>query len=153
MTEWASEQAEEEERRLHPRTPLEDTIIYELHVRGYTIDPSSGVRHPGTYQGLIEKIDDLKALGITAVELLPVDEFDENDCSFVNPLTGEALRNFWGYNTIAFCAPKRSTRPGSRSTSTSSSITPRRGARTGRLTASGAWTTRSSTCWTKRAAT
>jgi isoamylase len=96
----------ERQRRVNPRTPLEDTIIYELHVRGYTIDPSSGVPHLGTYLGLTEKIEDLKALGITAVELLPVDEFDENDCPFVNPLTGEALRNLWGYNTIAFCAPK-----------------------------------------------
>jgi glycogen operon protein len=96
----------ERESRANPRTPLEDTIIYELHVRGYTIDPSSGVRYPGTYLGLCEKIAYLKSLGITAVELLPVDEFDENDCPFVNPLTGEALRNFWGYNTIAFCAPK-----------------------------------------------
>ena len=61
---------------------------------------------PGTYRGLVEKIDYLKELGITAVELLPVDEFDENDCPFVNPLTGEKLRNFWGYNPIAFCAPK-----------------------------------------------
>ena len=96
----------ERDRRVNPRTPLEDTIIYELHVRGYTVDPSSGVRYPGTYLGLTEKIDYLKALGITAVELLPVDEFDERDCRFVNPLTGEALRNFWGYNTIAFCAPQ-----------------------------------------------
>ena len=75
-------------------------------MRGYTIDPSSGVTHPGTYAGLVEKIDELKELGITAVELLPVDEFDENDCPFVNPLTGEKLRNFWGYNPIVFCAPK-----------------------------------------------
>ena len=94
------------QRVVNPRTPLEDTIIYELHVRGYTIDPSSGVKHPGTYAGLVEKIAELKELGITAVELLPVDEFDENDCPFVNPLTGEKLRNFWGYNPILFCAPK-----------------------------------------------
>jgi glycogen operon protein len=95
--------------RQHPiklRTPLEDTIIYELHVRGYTIDPSSRVDHPGTYSGLTEKIAEIKLLGVTAVELLPIDEFDENDCPFVNPLTGEKLRNFWGYNPIAFCAPK-----------------------------------------------
>jgi isoamylase len=91
---------------VNPRTPLEDTIIYEMHVRGYTIHPSSGVKHPGTYAGLAEKIDYLKELGITAVELLPVDEFDENDCPFVNPLTGEKLRNFWGYNPIVFSAPK-----------------------------------------------
>ena len=94
------------QRVVNPRTPLDDTIIYELHVRGYTIDPSSGVKRPGTYAGLIEKIQEIKELGVTAVELLPVDEFDENDCSFVNPLTGEKLRNFWGYNPILFCAPK-----------------------------------------------
>ena len=91
---------------VNPRIALEDTIIYELHVRGYTVDPSSGVRHPGTYAGLAEKIDYLKGLGVTAVELLPVDEFDENDCPFVNPLTGERLKNYWGYNPIAFGAPK-----------------------------------------------
>jgi isoamylase len=89
-----------------PRTPREDTIIYELHVRGYTVHPSSGVAHRGTYTGLIEKIPYLKELGVTAVELLPVDEFDELDCPFVNPFTGEKLRNFWGYNTIAFAATK-----------------------------------------------
>jgi isoamylase len=94
------------ERRLNPRTPLEDTIIYELHVRGYTAGAGSGVQYPGTYRGLAEKIGYLKELGITAVELLPIDEFDEHDCPFVNPLTGEPLRNLWGYNTIAFGAPK-----------------------------------------------
>ena len=148
------------ERRapVNPRTPLEDTIIYELHVRGYTVDPGSGVRHPGTYRGLAEKIEYLKELGITAVELLPVDEFDENDCPFVNPLTGEKLRNFWGYNPIAFCAPKAAyaQQPGavgalagvlrhgrrlprrraSRFSSTSSSTTRPKGATTGRLTTS-----------------
>src|SRR5262249_55571745 len=91
---------------INPRTPLEDTIIYELHVRGYTIDSSSGVKHPGTFAGLTEKLDYLKWLGITAVELLPVDEFDENDCPFVNPFSGERLKNFWGYNPISFAAPK-----------------------------------------------
>ena len=89
-----------------PGTPREDSIIYELHVRGYTIAPSSGVQNPGTFAGLIDKIPYLKELGITAVELMPIDEFDENDCPFVNPTTGEHLRNFWGYNTIAFAAPK-----------------------------------------------
>ena len=91
---------------LPPRTPREDTILYELHVRGYTIDPSSGVRSSGTYLGLTEKLAHLKDLGITAVEILPIDEFDENDCQFVNPLTGEKLKNFWGYNTISYGAPK-----------------------------------------------
>jgi isoamylase len=91
---------------INPRIPREDTILYELHVRGFTIDPSSDVRHPGTFAGLVEKIPYLKELGVTAVELLPIDEFDENDCPFVNPLTGERLRNLWGYNTIAYSAPK-----------------------------------------------
>ena len=131
-----------------PLTPLEDTIIYELHVRGFTCHPSRGVAHPGTFAGLVEKIPYLKWLGVTAVELLPVHEFDENDCPFVNPLTGEQLRNFWGYNTHRLRRPegglrrqrptstarstssarwsRRSTRPASRSSSTSSSTTPAR---------------------------
>jgi glycogen operon protein len=88
------------------RTPLEDSIIYELHVRGFTVHPSSGVSKPGTFAGLIDKIPYLKDLGITAVELLPVHEFDEDDCVFTNPATGEHLRNLWGYNSIAFAAPK-----------------------------------------------
>jgi glycogen operon protein len=91
-----------------PLTPLEDSIIYELHVRGFTCHPSSGVSKPGTFAGLIEKIPYLQRLGVTAVELLPVHEFDENDCPFSNPVTGEPLRNFWGYNSIAFAAPKAS---------------------------------------------
>jgi len=89
-----------------PLTPLEDSIIYELHVRGFTCHPSSGVEHPGTFRGLIEKIPYLKWLGVTAVELMPVFEFDECDCPFTNPDTGERLVNFWGYNPIAFAAVK-----------------------------------------------
>lgn len=91
---------------LNPRIPRGDTILYEMHVRGFTCDPSSGVRHPGTFAGLAEKVDYLKNLGITAVELLPIDEFDEDDCPFVNPFTGERHRNLWGYNTIAYAAMK-----------------------------------------------
>ena len=87
-------------------TPLEDSIIYELHVRGFTCHGSSLTAHPGTFAGLMEKISYLQALGITAVELLPIHEFDECDCPFINPTTGERLRNFWGYNSIAFAAPK-----------------------------------------------
>jgi len=89
-----------------PLTPLEDTIIYELHVRGFTCHPSALVANPGTFAGLVEKIPYLKDLGVTAVELLPVHEFDEDDCPFSDPQTGEKLRNFWGYNSIAFAAPK-----------------------------------------------
>lgn len=89
-----------------PLTPLEDSIIYELHVRGFTCHPSSQVAHPGTFRGLIEKIPYLKWLGVTAVELMPIFEFDECDCPFTNPDTGERLVNFWGYNPIAFAAVK-----------------------------------------------
>ena len=158
-----------------PRTPLEDTIIYELHVRGYTVDPSSGVRYPGTYAGLAEKVDELADLGITAVELLPVDEFDENDCQFVNPMTGEKLRNFWGYNPIVFCCAEgrlchnperlrplarvlrvwstRSTRRESRSILDVVFNHTAEGGEDGPTSAFAASTTRSITCSTTRAAT
>src|SRR5436305_8630189 len=87
-------------------TPLEDSIIYEMHVRGFTVHPSALVARPGTFLGLVEKIPYLQTLGVTAVELLPIHEFDECDCPFTNPYTGEKLRNLWGYNSIAFAAPK-----------------------------------------------
>ena len=88
--------------------PLSETIIYELHVRGYTNHGSSGVQHPGTFRGLIEKIPYLSSLGVNAVELMPVNEFDEEPGARVNPLTGKSLVNFWGYNPYAFFAPKAS---------------------------------------------
>jgi glycogen operon protein len=87
---------------------LADTIIYEMHVRGFTRHPSSGVSRPGTFQGVVEKIPYLRDLGITAVELMPITEFEENDNPRTNPLTGETLRNFWGYHPISFFAPKAS---------------------------------------------
>jgi isoamylase len=86
--------------------PLPRTVIYETHVRGFTRHPSSGVAHPGTFRGLTEKIPHLADLGVTAVELMPVMEFDELANPRTNPLTGERLRDYWGYNTIAFFAPK-----------------------------------------------
>ena len=86
------------------RTPPSETIIYELHVRGFTRHPSSGVAAPGTFSAVIEKIDYLKELGITAVELLPVHEWDETDNKFFHPETGERLLNYWGYNPISFFA-------------------------------------------------
>src|SRR5262249_15970516 len=89
-----------------PRTALEDSLIYELHVRGFTCHPTSGVAHPGTFAGLSEKIPYLKWLGFTAGETLPIHEFDEGGCPFTNPPTGRRLRNCWGYNSIAFAAPK-----------------------------------------------
>ncbi len=85
---------------------LADTVIYEMHVRGFTQDVSAKVAHPGTFLGLIEKIPYLMELGITAVELLPVTEFDEADNYRTNPLTGQSLHNFWGYHPLSFFAPK-----------------------------------------------
>ncbi|HOS38845.1 MAG TPA: glycogen debranching protein GlgX [Spirochaetota bacterium] len=88
------------------KTPLADTIIYELHVRGFSVHPSSGVEFAGTYRGIIEKIPYLKELGVTAVELMPVQEFDELENINVDPATGERLRNYWGYSTMSFFAPR-----------------------------------------------
>ena len=90
------------------KTPIQDTIIYELHVRGFTRHASAQVAHPGTFRGLIEKIDYLRKLGITAIELLPVTEFNENEALFTNPKTGELLKNYWGYSPLLFGAPKAS---------------------------------------------
>lgn len=87
-------------------TPIQDTIIYELHVRGFTRHPSSGLSCPGTFRGLSEKIGYLRDLGITAVELLPVAEFDENETLFTHPTSHAPLRNYWGYNPLLFGAPK-----------------------------------------------
>jgi glycogen operon protein len=87
------------------RRPMQETVIYEMHIRGFTRSPTSGVRHPGTYLGAIEKIPYLKRLGVTAVELLPVFEFDEAEISGTNPLTGQRLINYWGYSPISFFNP------------------------------------------------
>ncbi len=88
------------------KIPLQDSIIYELHVRGFTRHPSSGVTRPGTFKGITEKIDYFKELGITAIELMPVTEFNENESIFINPKNGEQLKNFWGYSPLSFFAPK-----------------------------------------------
>ncbi|GAB3162097.1 glycogen debranching protein GlgX [Myceligenerans halotolerans] len=87
------------------RTPMRDLVIYEAHVRGLTAHPSSGVRHPGTFAGLIEKIPHLEALGVNCIELLPVFEFDEFENSRENS-DGQRLLNYWGYSTVGFFAPK-----------------------------------------------
>ena len=86
---------------LHTR--MEDTIIYEMHVRGFTRHKTSGVQYPGTFAGIIEKIPYLKDLGVTAVELMPIFEFDE----LINSRShnGKVLLEYWGYNTVAFFAP------------------------------------------------
>ncbi len=70
--------------------------------------PNSGVGHPGTYRGLMEKIPYLKDLGVTAVELMPVYEFNECQGSGIDPQTGKPLRNYWSYDPVAFFAPKAS---------------------------------------------
>ncbi len=88
-----------------PRLPWSKTIIYETHLRGITVHPSSGVKAPGTYQGLIEKIPYLKELGVTTVELLPVFEFNDSQ---VTSILGKSLRNYWGYDPVLFMAPKAS---------------------------------------------
>jgi isoamylase len=85
------------------KRPLHESIIYELHVGGFTRSSSAGVRHPGTFAGVIEKIPYLQALGVTAVELLPVCEFDDSDVA-LNP-AGDSIRNYWGYSTIGFFSP------------------------------------------------
>ena len=91
-----------------PKHSASDTVIYETHVRGFTIHPSSGVVRPGTFAGLTEKIPYLQGLGVTAIELMPVLEFNENESQRLNPITGEKLKNYWGYNPVAFFAPKQS---------------------------------------------
>jgi isoamylase len=85
---------------------MSETVIYEMHVGGFTKHPNSGVTHPATFGGVIEKIPYLKSLGVTAVELLPVLEFDETEVVRTGP-NGIPLRNYWGYSTVSFFAPHR----------------------------------------------
>jgi len=91
-----------------PKHSASDTVIYETHVRGFTIHASSKIERPGTFAGLIEKIPYLQDLGVTAIELMPVLEFNENESQLLNPVTGEKLKNYWGYNPVAYFAPKQS---------------------------------------------
>ena len=86
----------------------EDQVIYEMHVRSFTRDASSGVpaKHQGTFAGIRDKIPYLKELGVNAIELMPIFEFDEFENSRINPETGEMLLNYWGYSTVDFFAPK-----------------------------------------------
>src|SRR5262249_36713508 len=86
-----------------PDLELEQLVIYEVHVKGFTAHPSSGVKRPGTYLGFIEKIPHLVRLGVNAVELLPVHEFYIDDF-----LLQKGLTNYWGYNSIGFFAPESS---------------------------------------------
>jgi isoamylase len=91
----------------HPlETPIEDLVIYEMHVRGFTQHPSSKVKNPGTFAAIRSKIAYLKELGINCVELMPIYEFDEWENSKENPVTGGLIVNFWGYSTVNFFSPK-----------------------------------------------
>ena len=89
-----------------PLIPMEDLVIYELHVRGFTMHGTSGVSHPGTFDGLREKIPYLKELGVNAVELMPIFEFDEMQDARV--VDGQQLYNYWGYSTVSFFSPNTS---------------------------------------------
>ncbi|HEY0756512.1 MAG TPA: glycogen debranching protein GlgX [Ktedonobacteraceae bacterium] len=86
------------------KRPLNESVIYELHVGGFTRSPSAGSQYPGTFRALSEKIPYLQALGITAVELMPVFAFDETALTLVNP-QGQQLEDYWGYNPISYFAP------------------------------------------------
>lgn len=90
----------------NPLIPMEDLVIYELHVRGFTRHSSSGVACPGTFAGLMEKIPYLKELGVNAVELMPILEFDEMQ-GYREGADGPLL-DYWGYNTVSFFAPNSS---------------------------------------------
>lgn len=87
-----------------PNIPWEDMVIYEAHVRGFTAHPGSGVKEPGTFAGMIEKIPHLKALGVTSVELMPIFQFDEMEYYHTQDKRSQ-LRNYWGYSTLGFFAP------------------------------------------------
>ena len=97
---WAADQP--------PRHSPSNIVIYEVHVRGITIHPSSGVAHPGTYRGLMEKIPYLTDLGVTTVELMPVQEFNDTSLRVGGPQVGQPLKNYWGYDPVVFSAPKGS---------------------------------------------
>ena len=87
-------------------TPMEDLVIYEMHVRGFTKSPTSNTTHPGTFDAIMEKIPYLKELGVNAVELMPIFEFDEMRDNRV--AYGNVLMDYWGYNTVSFFAPNAS---------------------------------------------
>jgi glycogen operon protein len=90
---------------VRPRHPWSRTIIYETHVRGLTVHPSSGAAHRGQFLGVIEKIPHLKRLGVTAVELMPVQAFDPYARQKRDPVTGAPMPNYWGYDPVALFAP------------------------------------------------
>lgn len=88
-----------------PNHPLSDLVIYEMHLRGLTMQPSAHAHNPGSYLGVIEKIPYFKQLGINAIEFLPIFEFDESDCVSFSPTTKMRLCNYWGYQPLSFFSP------------------------------------------------
>lgn len=89
----------------HPNIPMKDLILYEMHVRGLTQDPSSRAKYPGTFLGVVEKIPHLLELGVNAVELMPIQEFNEHEYEVCSLITKQRLYNYWGYSTVNFFAP------------------------------------------------
>ncbi|KAF8392784.1 hypothetical protein HHK36_021021 [Tetracentron sinense] len=85
--------------------PQRDLIIYEMHVRGFTRHESSGTKFPGTYLGVVEKLDHLKELGINCIELMPCHEFNELEYFSYNSVLGDYKMNFWGYSTVNYFSP------------------------------------------------
>ncbi|MDR2045218.1 MAG: glycogen debranching enzyme [Clostridium sp.] len=94
------------EKSVSPLIPMEDLVIYEMHVRGFTRHESSGVKYPGTFAGVLEKLPYLKCLGVNAVELMPIFEFDEMQGH--REIDGSPVMDYWGYNTVSFFAPNTS---------------------------------------------
>ncbi|KAL9302254.1 Isoamylase 1 [Arabidopsis thaliana] len=90
---------------MHLKLPQKDLVIYEMHVRGFTRHESSKIEFPGTYQGVAEKLDHLKELGINCIELMPCHEFNELEYYSYNTILGDHRVNFWGYSTIGFFSP------------------------------------------------
>ncbi len=88
-----------------PHKHLSDSIIYEVHLKGFTAHPNSNVSNSGTYLGFIDKIPYLKSLGVTTIELLPIMEFDSYDLVSRHPITGKPLKNYWGYSPVSWFAP------------------------------------------------
>ncbi|MEE3447094.1 MAG: glycogen debranching protein GlgX [Bacteroidales bacterium] len=93
------------ENDLPLETPVNDLVIYEMHVRNFTCGDKAGVKHPGTFAGIAEKIPYLKELGVNCIELMPIHEFDEFENSRPAP-DGHMLYNAWGYSNVGFFAPK-----------------------------------------------
>ena len=88
-----------------PKRPIKDWIVYEAHLKGMTAHSSASSAHPGTYLGLIDKLDYLRDLGVTTIELMPIQEFDPLENQRKDPTTGKRLKNYWGYSTAGFFAP------------------------------------------------